>query len=76
MPLGIDQARQTQTLFDTPVVARVAPQSKTATAYDIFVSDVPSTWKAIGGVERSVNSLAIREATGGKVRLLASEKFR
>jgi hypothetical protein len=46
------------------------------TAYDIFVTEVPSTWKAIAGVERSVNSLAIREAAGGKVRLLASEKFR
>ncbi len=76
MPLGIDQARQTQTLFDTPVFARAAPQSKMTTAYDIFVTEVPSTWKAIAGVERSVNSLAIREAAGGKVRLLASEKFR
>jgi hypothetical protein len=75
MPLGIEQARETQTLFDTPVLARIGADAELTTAYDMFVTRVPSTWKAIAGVERSAKSLAIRSATGEKVRLLASDKF-
>jgi Domain of unknown function (DUF4432) len=76
MPLGIEQARETQRLFDTPVLTRIAPDSEVSTAYDIFVTRVPASWKAIAGIERSTKSLAIRNATGEKVRLLASDKFR
>jgi len=68
MPLGIEQARETQTLFDTPVLARIAAHECLTTSYDIFVTEVPAGWKSITGFERSRNGLALRNESNEKVR--------
>ena len=68
MPLGIEHARQTRTLFDTPVLARISAHETLTTSYDLFVTKVPATWKSIAGLERSRNGLALRNASNEKVR--------
>jgi hypothetical protein len=68
MPLGIEHARQTRTLFDTPVLARISAHASLTTSYDLFVTNVPATWESISGVERSRNGLALRNASNDKVR--------
>jgi hypothetical protein len=70
MPLGIEQARETQTLFDTAVLTRIGPRASLATTYDLFVTHMPKDWKSIAGLERSKNGLAIRSESGDKVRFL------
>ena len=70
MPLGIEQAHETQLFFDTPVLTRIAPRASLATTYDLFVTHVPKEWKSIAGLERSKNGLAIRNEFGDKVRFL------
>jgi hypothetical protein len=68
MPLGIEQARETQTLFGTPVLACIGPRANLTTTYDFFVTQVPAGWKAVAGLERSRNGIALRNALGEKVR--------
>ena len=70
MPLGIEQAHETQTLFETPVLTRIASRETLTTSYDLFVTRVPKEWKSVAGMERSKNGLAIRNAAGDKVRFL------
>jgi hypothetical protein len=70
MPLGIEQAHETQTLFDTPVLARIAARASLTTTYDFFVTHVPKEWKSVAGLERSKNGLALRNEAGDKVRFL------
>jgi hypothetical protein len=70
MPLGIDQAHETQTLFETPVLARIAPRATLTATYGLFVTHVPKEWKSVAGLERSKNGLALRNAAGDKVRFL------
>jgi hypothetical protein len=38
MPLGLDQAREVHTLYDTPVLTSIAPSAQLSTSYEIFVS--------------------------------------
>jgi hypothetical protein len=68
MPLGIEQAHETQTLFDTPVLTRIAPRATLTTIYDLFVTHVPQDWKSVAGLERSKHGLALRNPAGDKVR--------
>ncbi len=68
MPLGIEQAHETQTLFDTPVLTHIAPRATLTTTYDLFVTHVPQDWKSIAGLERSKHVLALRNPAGDKVR--------
>jgi hypothetical protein len=60
MPLGLQQARENGTMFDTPVLTRLAPQSSVETQYQMFVSPVPPQWKAIHNVFDSGSHLVVR----------------
>jgi len=68
MPLGIEHARETRTLFDTPVVTRVEAHGSLTTTYELFVTQVPKNWKFIGGFERSRNGFALRNESSDKLR--------
>lgn len=61
MPLGLKHARQMDTLHGTPVLATIAPHSKLTTAYEIFVSSVPTSWNGISEVTPSDHGLLIRD---------------
>jgi hypothetical protein len=72
MPLGLDHARKMRTLFDTPVLTSIPPNSELSTAYEIFVSQAPSCWKTISDVVKSEGALAIRDGGAGEIRLKSS----
>jgi hypothetical protein len=72
MPLGLDHARKMRTLFDTPVLTSIPPNSQLSTAYEIFVSHVPSCWKTISDVVKSEGALVIREGDTDEIRLKSS----
>ncbi len=61
MPLGLEQALEMRTLYDTPVLTAIPPRSQVNTAYEIFASQVPPDWKGISDVVPSVDSLVIRD---------------
>ncbi len=71
MPLGLDQAREMRTLYDTPVLAKIPPRSQLSTSYEMFVSPVPPSWKSISDVVASDDSLAIRNEAQ-EIRLKSS----
>jgi hypothetical protein len=71
MPLGLEHARRMETLFDTPVLTRIPPGSELNTAYEIFVSQVPSCWATVSDVVRSEGALVIRGGTN-EIRLKSS----
>jgi hypothetical protein len=71
VPLGLDQAREVRTLYDTPVLASIPPNSRLSTAYEIFVGRVPSDWKIISDVVPSGDSLILRNGSG-EIRLRSS----
>jgi hypothetical protein len=66
MPLGLDQAREVRSLYDTPVLANIPAGAQLKTSYEIFVSQVSASWKSISdvapsGIEPSDHSLIIRD---------------
>jgi hypothetical protein len=71
MPLGLAQARKMRTLYDTPVLATIAPGAQLSTAYEIFVSPVPPSWKLISDVVPLDASLVIRDEAN-EIRLKSS----
>jgi hypothetical protein len=71
MPLGLDQAREMSTLYDTPVVATIPPGSQLRTRYEIFVSPVPPSWKSISDVVPFDDSLVICDEAS-EIRLQSS----
>ena len=64
MPLGLDQAREMRVLYDTPVLATIPPNSQLNAAYEMFLSQVPLSWKSISDVVTSDSSLVIRNEAG------------
>ncbi|MGO8797166.1 MAG: DUF4432 family protein [Candidatus Sulfotelmatobacter sp.] len=68
MPLGLDQARATRSLFDTPVLISIALNASVQTQYQIYVSRVPPEWTQIHDIRRSGDTLVIR-GIEGEVRL-------
>jgi hypothetical protein len=73
MPLGLDQAREMRTLYDTPVLATIPPSSQLSTSYEIFASQVPPSWKRVSDVVPSDDSLVIRDEAR-EIRLKSSRK--
>jgi hypothetical protein len=71
MPLGLEQAREMRTLYDTPVLGTIPANSRRGTAYEIFVSPVPADWKGIYDVVPSDDGLVIRNETR-EIRLKSS----
>jgi hypothetical protein len=71
MPLGLDQAREMRTLYDTPVVATIPASSQVSTTYEIFVTQIPQAWTGISDVVPSDNSLVIRHEAR-EIRLRSS----
>jgi Domain of unknown function (DUF4432) len=61
MPLGLDQAREVRSLYDTPVLTSIPARAQLKTSYEIFVSHVSSSWKSISDVAPSDDSLIIRD---------------
>lgn len=60
MPLGLEEARKTKTLYDTPVLATIPPGSQLKTSYEIFAGKVPPSWKEVSDVVATGDSLFIR----------------
>jgi hypothetical protein len=73
IPLGLEEARKTETLYDTPVFATVPARSQLKTAYEIFVGEVPRSWDGITDVVVSGDSLVVRNQ-GVEVGLKMSRK--
>jgi hypothetical protein len=71
MPLGLEQAREMRSLYDTPVLTTIPPGSQLNTMYEIFVSPVASDWKGVSDVVTSGDSLAIRDEAR-EIRLRSS----
>jgi hypothetical protein len=74
MPLGLEQAREMRTLYDTPVLATIPANSQLSTVYELFVSQVPPDWKGISDVVPSEDSLVIRNETK-EIRLKSSRSL-
>jgi len=75
MPLGLDQAREMRTLYDTPVLATIPAGSRLSAAYEIFVGQVPASWKSVSDVVPSDDSLFIRNQAQ-EIRLKSSRTSR
>ena len=62
MPLGLENARQVRTLFDTPVFTTLEAGATSATAYHLYITVVPRGWSGIEDVEPHGQSLTLRSA--------------
>jgi len=71
MPLGLDQAREVDSLYDTPVFANIPQGGQLSTSYEIFISPVPKSWKSISDIVPSDNTLTICDEAR-EVRLKSS----
>jgi hypothetical protein len=60
VPLGLDHAREMRTLFDTPVLASIAGNSRIETQYQLFLSAIPSEWTRIKDIEQAEDGLVVR----------------
>ncbi len=60
MPLGLDQARATRSLFGTPVFTSIAGKSRIKTHYQLFLSPVPPEWTQIKDIRPSGQGLVLR----------------
>ncbi len=69
MPLGLDEARATRSLFDTPVLTSLAGESRIKTHYQLFLSPVPPGWKQIKDVRPSGHGLVLRGNGDEEIRL-------
>ncbi|MGA7295098.1 MAG: DUF4432 family protein [Terriglobales bacterium] len=69
MPLGLDHARATRTLFDTPVLASIAGKSSIKTHYQLFVCPVPAEWTRIKDVRHSGNGLVVQGDGDEEIKL-------
>ena len=65
LPLGLQQAIQAGSLFGTPTVGRVPARGHVIASYAIFVTEAPSWWKKIVGIDLRPNSIAITGARAG-----------
>ena len=71
MPLGLEEARKTKTIYDTPVLATIPPRSQLRTCYEIFVATVAPSWEGVSDVVSTGDSLFIRNGDA-EVRLRTS----
>lgn len=69
MPLGLDQARATKMLWNTPVVATLPPHSQAETLYRMFVAAAPRGWSGITAIQESANGLDVRGDNGETLRV-------
>lgn len=75
MPLGLDHARKMRTLFDTPVLASIAGNSRIEVQYQLFLSPVPPAWTQINDVRQSDDTVVLR-GDGNEEMELARKPFR
>jgi hypothetical protein len=71
VPLGLDQAREVRSLYDTPVLASIPRRAQLSTSYEIFISQVPKSWKSVSDVAPGDDSLIIRDQSR-EIRLKSS----
>jgi hypothetical protein len=69
MPMGLEHAVSTRTLFDTPVLTGVGGNAQIETSYGIFLSPAPQEWTRIAEVSASADSLVITGNNGEALRL-------
>lgn len=69
MPLGLDQACATRSLFDTPVLASIAGNSRIKTHYQLFLSPVSPEWTQIKDVRPSGKGLVLRGDGDEEIRI-------
>lgn len=72
MPLGLQQARDTKTLFGHPVFATIAAKQTIKTAYHLFATAVSGDWSEITDVEQGANELILKGTGDQALRVLAS----
>jgi len=69
MPLGLDQARATGTLFNTPVLTSIRGKSSMETQYQLFLSSVPPQWTQIKDIRRSGHGLVLQGDGNEEIRI-------
>jgi len=74
MPLGLDQAREAKSLFDTPVFATLPAGASVTTSYQLFTSSVPTDWNGIENLDVIDADLLLRDTRGRTLRIQASQK--
>jgi len=60
MPLGLAQAREMGSLFDTPVLTSIPARSCLQTHYDLFLHAVPPQWSRIKDVRQTADSILVQ----------------
>jgi Domain of unknown function (DUF4432) len=76
MPLGLAQARETRSLFDTPVLAAIPGDSRMETQYDLFLHPSPPEWTQIKDVRRFNGTLVVRGDRDEEIRLERGDRQR
>lgn len=69
MPLGLEQAQRTRSLWGTPVLATIAAGAELAASYQMFVTPVPLAWRTISDVRPSGDRLLLQSASGEELLL-------
>jgi hypothetical protein len=72
MPLGLEQAQNTGTLFNTPVLTSISPGAEISTTYEIFATEVPKHHETISDVLHAADDLVIRFGDSGDCRVKSS----
>ena len=67
MPLGLEQARATQTLFERPVLASLPAGSQLQTQYDLFLRRVPPHWTQVQDIRQSGHALVVQGDGGEEI---------
>jgi hypothetical protein len=60
MPLGLKQAVEQGTLFQTPVFSTIEPGETLATTYHLFATEIPAHWSATFNVSATSDTLIVR----------------
>lgn len=75
MPLGLKHARETRTLFDTPVLAIILPGDTMTTAYHLFVTKLSSECSEVEDVTISCQSLILHDRSNRALAIPASTQL-
>jgi hypothetical protein len=76
MPLGLDHARRTRSLFGTPVLCSIPASSRLQAQYDLFLHAVPPQWSQIKDVRRMENHILLRGDRDEGIKFQCRERRR
>jgi len=72
MPLGLDHARKMRSLFDTPVIASIAADSRMQARYDMFLHPAPPHWKQIKDIRQFDRTLVVHADGNEEIKFQCS----